>query len=254
MSVATTESVPVRQLVRPRAARAVRRRGRRPRCRHPRLLVAQRRAGRRARARSRRAADARTASPCSPATSSPPGPTPIAMAYAGHQFGSYSPRLGDGRALLLGEVDRRAGPAARRPPQGLGPHAVRPRRRRQGGGRADAARAADRRGDARARHPDHAGPRRGRDGRAHRPRRGMLPGAVLTRVAASHLRVGTFEFAARLGDPRSAPPPRRLRDRPALPRRCAATSDPYVGVLRAGRRGAGRRSSPGGCSSGSSTA
>ncbi|MSY07858.1 MAG: hypothetical protein F2581_06980, partial [Actinobacteria bacterium] len=32
------------------------------------------------------------------------GSTPVAMAYAGHQFGGYSPRLGDGRALLLGEV------------------------------------------------------------------------------------------------------------------------------------------------------
>ena len=34
----------------------------------------------------------------------PTGATPIAQAYAGHQFGGYSPRLGDGRALLLGEV------------------------------------------------------------------------------------------------------------------------------------------------------
>jgi uncharacterized protein YdiU (UPF0061 family) len=34
----------------------------------------------------------------------PHGATPIAQAYAGHQFGGYSPRLGDGRALLLGEV------------------------------------------------------------------------------------------------------------------------------------------------------
>src|SRR5690606_7300915 len=34
----------------------------------------------------------------------PEGTTPVAQAYAGHQFGGYSPRLGDGRALLLGEV------------------------------------------------------------------------------------------------------------------------------------------------------
>ena len=34
----------------------------------------------------------------------PDGATPVAQAYAGHQFGGYSPRLGDGRALLLGEV------------------------------------------------------------------------------------------------------------------------------------------------------
>src|SRR5687767_13113260 len=38
-----------------------------------------------------------------------PDSTPVAMAYAGHQFGGYSPRLGDGRALLLGEVVDTAG-------------------------------------------------------------------------------------------------------------------------------------------------
>ena len=41
----------------------------------------------------------------------PPGATPVAMAYAGHQFGGFSPRLGDGRALLLGEI---VDPAGRR--------------------------------------------------------------------------------------------------------------------------------------------
>src|ERR1044071_6151253 len=39
----------------------------------------------------------------------PDGAVPIAMAYAGHQFGGYSPRLGDGRALLLGELIDAAG-------------------------------------------------------------------------------------------------------------------------------------------------
>ncbi len=94
--------------------------------------------------------------PCSSATALPEGATPVAQAYAGHQFGGYSPRLGDGRALLLGElVDVRRAPA-RPAPQGVGPHAVRPRRRRQGRRRADAARVRRRRGDARARHPDDA--------------------------------------------------------------------------------------------------
>jgi serine/tyrosine/threonine adenylyltransferase len=37
-------------------------------------------------------------------TSVPEGATPVAQVYAGHQFGGYSPRLGDGRALLLGEL------------------------------------------------------------------------------------------------------------------------------------------------------
>ena len=39
----------------------------------------------------------------------PDGAEPLAMAYAGHQFGSFVPRLGDGRALLLGEVQDRDG-------------------------------------------------------------------------------------------------------------------------------------------------
>ena len=42
----------------------------------------------------------------------PDGATPVAQAYAGHQFGGYSPRLGDGRALLLGEVLDATGGAA----------------------------------------------------------------------------------------------------------------------------------------------
>ncbi|MDQ1423993.1 MAG: serine/tyrosine/threonine adenylyltransferase [Acidimicrobiaceae bacterium] len=129
----------------------------------------------------------------------PPGATPIAMAYAGHQFGSYSPRLGDGRALLLGEV--------------VDTH----RRRRdvhlKGSGRTPFARG----GDGKA----AVGPmlRELLIGEAmhslgipttralavvatgeHINREGMLPGAVLTRVASSHIRVGTFEYAARLSD------------------------------------------------------
>lgn len=39
----------------------------------------------------------------------PEAATPVAQAYAGHQFGAYSPRLGDGRALLLGELDDASG-------------------------------------------------------------------------------------------------------------------------------------------------
>ena len=39
----------------------------------------------------------------------PPGTVPIAMAYAGHQFGHFVPQLGDGRAILLGEMRDRAG-------------------------------------------------------------------------------------------------------------------------------------------------
>src|SRR3954471_19744674 len=48
----------------------------------------------------------------------PPGARPVAQAYAGHQFGSYSPRLGDGRALLLGELTDTRGRPRRPPPEG----------------------------------------------------------------------------------------------------------------------------------------
>jgi serine/tyrosine/threonine adenylyltransferase len=129
----------------------------------------------------------------------PSGAAPIAMAYAGHQFGNYSPRLGDGRALLLGEV--------------LDIHGHRRDVHLKGSGRTPFARG----GDGKA----AVGPmlRELLIGEAmhalgipttralavvstgeHIARDGMLPGAVLTRVASSHLRVGTFEYAARLGD------------------------------------------------------
>ena len=47
----------------------------------------------------------------------------------------------------------------------------------------------------------------------------VLPGAVLTRVAASHIRVGTFQYAAATGDADARAAARRLRDRPPLPGR-----------------------------------
>lgn len=125
----------------------------------------------------------------------PEGASPVAQAYAGHQFGGFSPRLGDGRALLLGEV-------------------------------------VDLRGRRRDLHLKGSGPTpfaRGGDGKAvigpmlreyvigealhalgiptsralavvatgdRVVRETLLPGAVLARVAASHLRVGTFQYAA----------------------------------------------------------
>ena len=127
----------------------------------------------------------------------PEGAQPIAQAYAGHQFGGFSPQLGDGRALLLGEVIDRAG------------------RRRdiafKGSGRTPFSRG----GDGKA----AVGPvlREVLIGEAMHAlgipttralaavatgetiyRERPLPGAVLTRVAASHLRVGTLQyFAAR---------------------------------------------------------
>lgn len=123
----------------------------------------------------------------------PEGAAPLAMAYAGHQFGGFSPQLGDGRALLVGEViDRRGrrrdlhlkgsgktpfsrggdgkatlGPVLREYVMGEAMHAL--------GIPTSRALAAVTTGE-------------------EVMREGPLPGAVLARVAASHLRVGTFQF------------------------------------------------------------
>ena len=120
-------------------------------------------------------------------------PRAVAQAYAGHQFGAYSPRLGDGRALLLGEVEWTAHlhlkgsgrtPFAR---GGDGKAVVGPMLREYVIGEAMHALGIP---TTRALAVVATGERR------HRARR-LLPGAVLARVAASHLRVGTFEYAAR---------------------------------------------------------
>ena len=130
----------------------------------------------------------------------PDGASPVAQAYAGHQFGGFVPSLGDGRALLLGEV--------------LDVHGRRHDLHLKGSGRTPFARG----GDGKA----AVGPmlREYVIGEAmhalgipttralavaatgdHVARDTMLPGAVLTRVAASHLRVGTFQYAASHDDP-----------------------------------------------------
>ncbi len=129
----------------------------------------------------------------------PEGAQPLAMAYAGHQFGNLVPQLGDGRAILLGEVIDGQG----------------------------------RRWDIQLKGAGKTPFSRGGDGRAPLGpvireylvseamyalgipttralaavstgeeviRERLLPGAVITRVAASHIRVGTFEFFARRGD------------------------------------------------------
>ena len=58
----------------------------------------------------------------------PDGAAPVAQAYAGHQFGGFVPRLGDGRALLLGELAGRGRLNTRPPSEGLRAHPVRARR------------------------------------------------------------------------------------------------------------------------------
>jgi uncharacterized protein YdiU (UPF0061 family) len=127
----------------------------------------------------------------------PEGAAPLAQAYAGHQFGSFSGQLGDGRALLLGEViDRRgrrrdiAFKGSGRTPfsrGGDGKAAVGPMLREVLIGESMHALGIP---TTRALAVAATGEPVQRDS--------VLPGAVLTRVAASHLRVGTFQlFAAR---------------------------------------------------------
>jgi uncharacterized protein YdiU (UPF0061 family) len=125
------------------------------------------------------------------------GSEPLAMAYAGHQFGVFVPRLGDGRANLLGEVIGRDGARYDIQLKGSGPTPF----SRGGDGRAalgpvlreyilSEAMAALGVPTTRALAAVTTG--------EHVFRETALPGAVLTRVAASHIRVGTFEyFAAR---------------------------------------------------------
>src|SRR5450631_1304775 len=160
----------------------------------------------------------------------PDGAEPLAQAYAGHQFGGFSPQLGDGRALLLGEVIDRKG------------------HRRdivfKGSGRTPFARGGDGKAAvgpmlrevlvSEAMHALGIPTTRALAVAAtgeevYRER--VLPGAVLTRVAASHIRVGTFEFYASRGEMERL---RKLaeytiaRHDPA----CATTPQPVLGLLR----------------------
>jgi uncharacterized protein YdiU (UPF0061 family) len=161
----------------------------------------------------------------------PSGATPVAQAYAGHQFGAYSPRLGDGRALLLGElVDADGGlrdlhlkgsgrtPFAR---GGDGLAAVGPMLREYVVSEAMHALCI----------PTTRSLAVVATGRPVR-RETLLPGAVLARVAGSHLRVGSFQYARATGD---ADVLRRLADH-AIARHHPAAADaerPYLALFEA---------------------
>ena len=159
----------------------------------------------------------------------PAGAAPLAQAYAGHQFGGFSPQLGDGRALLLGEVLDRSGQRRDIQLKGSGPTPF------------------SRRGDGRA----ALGPvlREYLLGEAMHAlgipttralaavstgepvyREVALPGAVLTRVAASHIRIGTFQWCAARGELEQV---RRLADY-VIARHYREVQDhanPYLGLL-----------------------
>ncbi len=156
----------------------------------------------------------------------PPGAEPVAQAYAGHQFGGYSPRLGDGRALLLGEVLDVRGRRRDVHLKGSGATPF----SRGGDGKAAVGPMLREFAISEAMHALGIATARSLAVVAtNEPvvRETMLPGAVLTRVAASHLRVGTFEYAAALGDPELL---RRLADH-AIARHyaeAAAAENPYL--------------------------
>jgi uncharacterized protein YdiU (UPF0061 family) len=129
----------------------------------------------------------------------PAGASPVAQAYAGHQFGGFSPRLGDGRALLLGELVDTCGHRRDLHLKGSGrtPFA------RGGDGKAAVGPMLREYVISEAMHALGIPSTRalavvatGEDV----VRETLLPGAVLARVAASHIRVGTFQYAAAGGD------------------------------------------------------
>ncbi|WP_421592612.1 protein adenylyltransferase SelO [Shinella sp. M27] len=128
-----------------------------------------------------------------------PGSLPLAMAYAGHQFGQFVPRLGDGRAILIGEVIDRAGKRRDIQLKGAGqtPYS------RRGDGRAALGPVLREYIISEAMHalgiPTTRALAAVTTGQpVYRDR--VLPGAVFTRVAASHIRVGTFQFFAARGE------------------------------------------------------
>ena len=132
-------------------------------------------------------------------TAVPDGAAPVAEAYAGHQFGAYSPVLGDGRALLLGELVDASGRLRDLHLKGSGrtPFA------RGGDGLAAVGPMLREYAVSEAMHALGIPTTRSlavvASGR-HVRRDEWLPGAVLARVASSHLRVGTFQYARATGD------------------------------------------------------
>jgi uncharacterized protein YdiU (UPF0061 family) len=129
----------------------------------------------------------------------PPGSVPIAMVYAGHQFGHFVAQLGDGRAILIAEMRDRAAVLREIQLKGSGrtPYS------RGGDGRAALGPVLREYLVSEAMYalgiPATRSLAAVTTGESVR-RETMLPGAILTRVAASHVRVGTFEYFAARGD------------------------------------------------------
>jgi len=132
-------------------------------------------------------------------TDVPAGAHPVAQAYAGHQFGGFTPRLGDGRALLLGELTDTGGRLRDLHLKGSG----RTPFSRGGDGLAAVGPMLREFVISSAMHALGIPTTRAlavvATGRPVR-RETVLPGAVLARVASSHLRVGSFQYARASGD------------------------------------------------------
>src|SRR5579859_6571637 len=175
--------------------------------------------------------DARTLAEIFSGNRALPGSLPLAMAYAGHQFGQFVPQLGDGRAILLGEMCDRSGRRRDIQLKGSGrtPYS------RSGDGRAALGPVLREYLVSEAMHalgiPTTRALAAVATGEAvYRER--VLPGAILTRVAASFVRVGTFQFFAARGDVDGV---RRLADY-VIERHFPQTGSerqPYLALLRA---------------------
>lgn len=158
------------------------------------------------------------------------GAQPLAQAYAGHQFGYFVPQLGDGRAALLGEVVAPDGKRFDIQLKGSG----RTRFSRGGDGRSPLGAVIREYVVSEAMHglgvPSSRALAMVATGETVRRERD-LPGGVLTRVASSHIRVGTFEYFAARGDAAS----QRLLADHVIDRHypgCRAASDPYAELFR----------------------
>ena len=159
----------------------------------------------------------------------PEGAEPLAQAYAGHQFGGFVPQLGDGRAILLGEVIDTLGHRRDIQLKGAGPTPF----SRRGDGRAALGPVLREYLVSESMHalgiPTTRALMAATTGeKVYREQ--VLPGAVLTRVAASHIRVGTFQFFAVRGDLESL---KALADHVIARHfpQVAATPKPYLGLL-----------------------
>ncbi|GBR71144.1 protein adenylyltransferase SelO [Gluconobacter kanchanaburiensis] len=161
----------------------------------------------------------------------PDGVAPVAMAYAGHQFGHFVPSLGDGRAMLVGEVTDRSGRLRDIHLKGSGPTPF----SRRGDGRAALGPVLREYIVSEAMHALGIPTTRALAALTtgeNVTRETVQPGGVIVRVASSHVRVGTFQYFAAQGDTQSV---RTLADHVIgrLYPELKEAENPYLGLLEA---------------------